>query len=163
MYGLGGLLLGRVAIVILYEEVTVSVYYAGFIPCDGVYAVLFPDIQGCNSQGDTLVDAFSMAADALAGHLSALVNDADDIPVPSTRENALKALKEQYAALDLGPLPEGTMLHPVPTPNLDMRTKQVSVSLRKYSLDMIDRKAREVGMTRSGFLVVAASAFESRV
>jgi predicted ABC-type ATPase len=41
-------------------------------------------------------------------------------------------------------------------------TKQVAVSFKKYALDMIDRKARELGMTRSGFLGVAAAAYDTR-
>lgn len=139
------------------------IYYAGFIPVDGVYAVFFPDLAGCNSQGSTLEEAFAMAMDAVAGYLEALADDGDAIPAPSSREEALKALKMQHADLDMGAMPEGTELHPVPSPNLDMRTKQVSVSFSQYKLEMIDRKAREAGMTRSGFLAAAASAYEGRM
>ncbi len=52
------------------------------------------------------------------------------------------------------------MVHPVPAPELDLRTKQVAASFKKYALDMIDRKAAAVGMTRSGFLLKAAEAYE---
>ncbi|MDR2727277.1 MAG: type II toxin-antitoxin system HicB family antitoxin [Deltaproteobacteria bacterium] len=41
-----------------------------------------------------------------------------------------------------------------------MRTKLVSVSFKKYALDMIDRKAAAAGMSRSGFLVRAAESFQ---
>lgn len=137
-----------------------TVYYAGFIPTDTMYAVLFPDLPGCNTEGDTLEDAFSMAMEAIAGHIVAMADDGDDIPAPSPRAEALVKLREQVAGLGFGNLPEGTELHPVPSPNLDMRTRQVAVSFSKYKLDMIDRKARAAGMTRSGFLAAAASAFE---
>ncbi|MDL2268376.1 type II toxin-antitoxin system HicB family antitoxin [Desulfosarcina sp. OttesenSCG-928-A07] len=137
-----------------------TVYYAGFIPTDAVYAVLFPDLPGCNTEGDTLEGAFSMAVEAIAGHIVAMADDGDDIPEPSPRAEALAKLREQIAGLGFGDLPEGTELHPVPSPNLDMRTRQVAVSFSKYKLDMIDRKARAAGMTRSGFLAAAASAFE---
>jgi hypothetical protein len=38
----------------------------------------------------------------------------------------------------------------------------VAVSFKKYALDMIDRKAKELGMTRSGFLGVAAAVYDTR-
>ena len=90
----------------------------------------------------------------------AMADDGDAIPRPAPGRGAGK-LREQYAELGFGALPEGTELHPVPSPNLDMRTKQVAISLSQYKLDMIDRKARAAGMTRSGFLAAAASAFEA--
>ena len=136
-----------------------AIYYAGFIPTDGGYAVLFPDLPGCNSDGATLEGAFAMAIQAVAGHIEALADDGDAVPEPSDQGTALEKLREQYAGLDLGELPEGTQLHPVPAPNLDTRTRQVAVSFSKYKLDMIDRKAQATGMTRSGFLAAAASAY----
>ena len=35
-----------------------SVYFAGFVPCEQGYAVFFPDLTGCHSQGATLQEAF---------------------------------------------------------------------------------------------------------
>ena len=74
----------------------------------------------------------------------------------------MEKLREHYSGLGFGDLPEGTELHPVQSPNLDMQVKKVAVSFSQYKLDMIDRKAKAAGMTRSGFLAVAASEFESR-
>jgi predicted RNase H-like HicB family nuclease len=139
-----------------------AVYYAGFIPTNGVYAVLFPDLPGCNSQGDSLEEAFSMAVEALAGHLECMVDDADAIPEPSAKTEALTKLRERAATLDMGDLPEGTELYPVQSPNLDSQIRKIAVSFSQYKLDMIDRKAKAAGMTRSGFLSAAASACEAR-
>lgn len=139
-----------------------AVYYAGFIPADGVFAVLFPDLPGCNSQGDTLEEAVSMAAEALASYLECLADDGDAIPEPSVKSAAHVKLCEQFAGLGLGELPADTELYPVPAPALDAQVKKIAVSFSKYKLEMIDRKAKAEGMTRSGFLAVAASAFESR-
>ena len=138
-----------------------AVYYTGFIPTGGVYAVLFPDLPGCNTEGTTAEGAFAMAIEAISGQLEAMADDGDDIPAPSSKDEALKKLREQYIELGFDALPEGTELYPVPSPNLDMRTRQVAISLSQYKLDMIDRKARLAGMTRSGFLTAAASAFEA--
>ena len=137
-----------------------SVYYAGFVPTNGVYAVLFPDLPGCNTQGGTLEDAFAMSIDAVNGHLVAMADDGDDIPPPSSKEDALKKLQRQCAELGLGELPKGTELHPVPSPNLNSQIKKIAVSFSQYKLEMIDRKAKASGMTRSAFLAAAASAFE---
>ena len=134
-------------------------YYAGFVPYEGKVSVLFPDVPGCTTWGDNTEHAFAMAIEALASHLEALANDDDPIPAPSGYEAAQEGLRTLYAELGLGALPDGAMVHPVPAPDLDMRTKQVAVSFRQYALDMIDRKARAAGMTRSGFLAAAASAY----
>jgi predicted RNase H-like HicB family nuclease len=137
-----------------------ATYYAGFVPYEGKVSVIFPDVPGCVTWGETMEHAFAMAIDALAGHLEALADDGDPIPRPSNCEEAWTGLRTEYESLDLGPLPEGSMIHPVPAPDLDMRTKQVAVSFKKYALDMIDRKADAVGMTRSGFLLRAAEVFQ---
>ena len=140
-----------------------SVYYAGFIPTDdGVYAVLFPDLPGCNSQGTSLEDAFAMAIEALAGHLEAMADDNDPIPAPIGKGEAWQALEAQVAGFGRQ-LPEGTEIHPVPAPQLEMRTRQVAISVSQYKLDMIDRKAKDAGMTRSSFLTRAAEAYQPRV
>ena len=137
-----------------------AVYYAGFLPSDGVYAVLFPDLPGCNSQGATLEEAFAQAMEALAGHLEALADDGDLIPRPMVKTEALARLKKQAAALGLAGLPKGSEFHPVPAPRLETRTRQVAVSFSRYKLEMIDRKAKEAGLTRSGFLARAAEEYQ---
>lgn len=42
--------------------------------CDGGYSVFMPDLEGCNTQGDTLEEAYEMASDAIGLYL-------DDIKV----------------------------------------------------------------------------------
>lgn len=137
------------------------VFYAGFIPTKGGYAVLFPDFPGCCTEGDTLEEAFAMANDALAGHIEVMADDGEDIPAPSSHKQAEKKLESLYQNLDLGELPEGTAVFPVFSPAIDTSIKKVAVSFSKYKLEMIDRKAHAAGMTRSGFLAAAASAFQS--
>jgi len=139
-----------------------TIYYAGFIPANGVYAVLFPDLPGCNTEGQSLEGAFAMSMQAVSEHVVAMADDGDDIPAPSPKEAALEKLREQYAGLGFGDLPEGTELHPVPAPNLDTQVRKIAVSFSQYKLDMIDRKAKAAGMTRSGFLAAAAGAYEAR-
>jgi len=139
-----------------------TVYYAGFVPTTEGFAVLFPDFPGCNSQGDSLEDAVAMAAEALEGHIGAMLDDGDFIPKPRGRQAAQEAFREQFAALNMGELPDAAELLPVPVSGFDTRVKKVAVSFSGYRLDMIDRKANALGMTRSGFLGAAAEAYAVR-
>ena len=47
------------------------------------YSVVFPDIEGCSTCGDTLPDAMEMAEDALSLMLYDYEEEGDDIPEPS--------------------------------------------------------------------------------
>ena len=134
-------------------------YYAGFVPHNGKVSVFFPDVPSCTTLGDNMEHAFLLAIEALATHLETVVNDGKPIPTPSKYEAARDGLSKLYAELGFGQLPEGVMLHPVPAPDFNMRTKQIAVSFRQHALDMIDRKAKAAGMTRSGFLAAAANAY----
>jgi predicted RNase H-like HicB family nuclease len=50
---------------------------------DGRYFVYFPDIEGCNTQGDTIDQAYEMAFDALGLVLSHYKDNNIEIPTPS--------------------------------------------------------------------------------
>ena len=54
---------------------------------DGGYTVDFPDLLGCVTEGDTLAEALSMAADAMAGWLYSAQRHGDEIPVPTDIES----------------------------------------------------------------------------
>ncbi len=72
-------------------------YYAGFIPYEGKVSVIFQDVSGCTTWGESMEHVFAMAIDALAGHLEALANDGDPIPNPSGYTGAWDALRAEYA------------------------------------------------------------------
>ena len=46
------------------------------------WSVLFPDLPGCATQGDTLDEAIAMAADAVAGHTASMRDHGDQLPPP---------------------------------------------------------------------------------
>ncbi|MBQ9211445.1 MAG: type II toxin-antitoxin system HicB family antitoxin [Clostridia bacterium] len=48
---------------------------------DGSFWVEFPDLEGCFSDGDTMADAISNAADALGGYLCSLMDR--DVAAPA--------------------------------------------------------------------------------
>ena len=61
------------------------IYPAIFHPEEeaGGYSVVFPDLQGCITEGDTLYEAVEMAEDALGIYLSTLKEDKEKAPEPS--------------------------------------------------------------------------------
>lgn len=50
---------------------------------DGGYGVYFPDLPGCISYGDSLLEAQKMAEEAASLHVYGMENDGEDIPQPS--------------------------------------------------------------------------------
>ena len=117
---------------------------------DAGYGVVFPDLPGCTSAGDTRMDAAKQAADALAGHVALLTDNGEALPEPS----------------DVGaPLPEWLMdagqvtaevLVPVEMPGKAVRA---NITVDEGLLHRIDAAAQASGNTRSGFLAEAARAW----
>ncbi len=61
-------------------------YFAQFIPDDErpeTYSVFFPDFPGCNTCGDSLDEAMTMAMDALTGYIESEIEDGVELPEPS--------------------------------------------------------------------------------
>ena len=60
-------------------------YPAIFTPeKNGAFSILFPDLDGCYTCGDSLEDGIEMAQDALALTLYGYEKDQREIPLPST-------------------------------------------------------------------------------
>lgn len=62
-------------------------YPAIFTKEENAYSVIFPDIEGCATCGDTLPDAMEMAEDALCLMLYDYEEDGESIPEPSDIRN----------------------------------------------------------------------------
>lgn len=75
------------------------IFPAIFTPEDeGGYSILFPDIKGCYTCGDTLEDGLIMADDALALMLVNLEDENKEIPRPSAI-NELSMTGDEFATL----------------------------------------------------------------
>lgn len=59
------------------------VYPAVFHKEDGSYWVEFPDLEGCQTYGETLNETMSNAQEALTGYLLTLMQDGREIASPS--------------------------------------------------------------------------------
>ena len=120
-------------------------YIATLIPEHGRVTVLFPDLPGCGTVGDTLDDALTLATEALGGHVEALREIGGVIPEPRSLARIRAEIDDPHITLVAVPLIEdrGT-------------AKRVNISLDPGLLDAIDTAAKSRGMTRSAFLSSAA-------
>jgi predicted RNase H-like HicB family nuclease len=117
---------------------------------DAGYGVVFPDLPGCTSAGDTPMEAAQQAAEALSGHIALMLEEKQDLPEPS----------------EIGaPLPDwlegdgkavGEVLVPVDLPG---RIVRANITVDEALLRKIDNAANLSGTTRSGFLADVARAW----
>ena len=56
---------------------------------DGGYSIMFPDLKGCYSEGDSLLEAYYMAKDALALYVFDLDKDGVKIPEASDPQKVI--------------------------------------------------------------------------
>lgn len=81
-----------------------KVYYpAVFIAYEKGYTVLFPDLPGCVTQGDSLEEAFEMAEDAACGWILTTIEDGEDVPSPSMIDRlVVEEGFSTFVVLDIG-------------------------------------------------------------
>jgi len=73
-------------------------YPAIFEYADDGISICFPDLPGCLSCGDTDIEAYSMASDALGLHIYSMIEDGEELPPPSNFSN-IKTNKNQVVVL----------------------------------------------------------------
>ena len=134
-------------------------YFAVFLPVkEGGYAIAFPDIPEAVSQGDDLADCMVMAADVLAVCADEYTKARKQLPQPSSLEEVEAWADSQRGDMNLQS--NGKMLYQLfRVPQMDATPVKISISLPKSTLAIIDEKAREAGLTRSGYLSTAALAY----
>jgi predicted RNase H-like HicB family nuclease len=111
---------------------------------DSDFGVSFPDFPGVIAAGQTLDEAYRMAAEALEMHIAGMVEEGEAIPAPSTLD-----------ALESDPAREGAVVVLVHVADSD-RTVRVNITARERQIEEIDRRANAAGMTRSAYMVQAA-------
>ncbi len=114
---------------------------------DGGFGVVFPDLPGCTSAGRTAGDAAEQAADALRGHIAAMLADGDPLPEPS---DIAAPLPDWLAGGEV----VARVLVPVDLPAKPNRIVRLNVTLPEDVVQSIDR----VSSNRSRFLADAARA-----
>lgn len=126
-------------------------YFAAFTPVkEGGFAVHFPDIPEALTQGETFQECLENAEDVLSEAIFEYAAARKPLPTPSTLQEA-KAYAERN---DAGA--GESFLQLVQAPGTDTTPVRINVSIPKYVLERIDRKAKALGMNRSRFLSEAA-------
>ena len=111
------------------------------------FGVAIPDLPGCFSAGDTLDEAIDNAEAAATLWIDAALDAGQAIPKPSS----VDAIRHQatYAGWLFG-------LVTVDPAQLDDTIERVNITLPRRVLRRLDRKAREAGETRSGYIAKMA-------
>jgi predicted RNase H-like HicB family nuclease len=110
---------------------------------DSAYGLSFPDLPGCFAAADSESDILRAGAEALELWF-------DDEAAVEPR--GLEAIARDVAA----DLAVGAFLIAVPLVQPQSRQKRVNISLDAGTLSAIDSAAVGLGLTRSGFLAMAA-------
>ncbi|MDO4548177.1 MAG: type II toxin-antitoxin system HicB family antitoxin [Clostridia bacterium] len=77
-----------------------SIYPACFIREQSAYSVIFPDLDGLATCGETLEEAMAMAVDCLAGYLHTLAQEGKPAPTPSALSGVDPRLVVEELELD---------------------------------------------------------------
>ncbi len=122
--------------------------YIAFIHKDqeSDFGVSFPDFPGCITAGETIDEAKDMAQDALSLHIKGMLEDGDDIPLPSKLEEIMD--KPDYS--------DAAAILVLSIPEVKYRSIRVNITIPQDILQKIDTVAKERGMSRSSFLTHAA-------
>jgi len=110
------------------------------------FGVSFPDFPGCITAGKNIDEAKDMAQEALTLHIQGMLEDGEQLPVPSRLEDIMSDPDYANAIAYLV----------VSVPDARPRTVRVNVTLPEMTLKQIDAAAKKRGMSRSSFLVHAA-------
>ena len=74
------------------------VFPAIFEYCDNSYTVIFPDLPGCITEGNTIEESLKMAKEALELHLYNIEDEKEIMPIPSKTAN-IKINKHSFIRL----------------------------------------------------------------
>lgn len=141
------------------------IYYYAIIKKagEGGFVAVFPDIPEAFTQGDDIPECIEMATDVLNISLEEYVRERRELPVPSSFEEVTKIAEnlfldpEETKYIDTSFAP---LVQIIFAEDMSQKPVKIMVSFPKGYLQDIDKKAEQLGMTRSGFLVKAALAYE---
>ncbi|MDE0941874.1 MAG: type II toxin-antitoxin system HicB family antitoxin [Alphaproteobacteria bacterium] len=122
--------------------------YTAFVRKDGdsCYGVDFPDFPGCVSAGDTIEEAITNAHEALSAHIAFMQSDNDLIPAPTSTEDALAAMDNEFGDFLLA-----TMVR-APVKGKAVR---ITMTMDNNLLREVDTHAKAQGYSRSAFMAEA--------
>lgn len=107
------------------------------------FGVSFPDFPGCITAGQSIDEAKDLAQEALALHTKGMIEDGEQMPVPSKLEDIM-------ADADY---PDAIAYLVISIPDAKPRSVRVNITVPEMTLKQIDAAAKKRGMSRSSFLV----------
>lgn len=113
------------------------------------FGVSFPDFPGAVSGGSTETEALQRAREGLAVHIEAMVEDGEDIP-------ALRSVEELRSDPEFADDFREAVAIALVEADIPGKSVRLNISLDENLVQRIDRKAKERGETRSGFIASAA-------
>lgn len=116
---------------------------------DSAYGVIFPDVPGCFSAGDTFEEAVANAEEALRQHAEVAAELGRKLPEPRGFD---QLLADPEVRQEIGGMP----LIAVPLMDTTDEHVEVSISVDRELYDAIGDAADAKGMTRADFLAAAA-------
>lgn len=116
------------------------------------WGVVFPDLPGCVSGGESFEEAVEQAREALAGHLAVLRADGDDIPKPRSYAELAEDAEFREAQEDDNAIPV-----PMAGITISAPKERINIMIDRGMLKLVDQAARAEGISRSSFLERAAS------
>lgn len=139
-------------------------YFAAIIPDrkTSMYSIIFPDFPEIPDQAENFAEAITTAPENLREEFNMRTLERRDIPNPMSLAAAKAWIKAWFAEYDSSddPVPyEQIVYYPIPSPVTDKKPVKVMVSLPRNILTLLDSKAEELGVTRSGYLTQAVAAF----
>jgi predicted RNase H-like HicB family nuclease len=103
------------------------------------YGVMFPDFLGCVTAGTTIDEATEMAAEALQFHIDGMIEDGEDIPLPSS----LEKIKQKYPKAEIFLIIEA---------KVHQKMVRINITVEESLLRKFDKYLEQIGETRSGFI-----------
>lgn len=113
---------------------------------DSDFGVSFPDFPGCITAGKDIDEAKNMAQEALELHVAGMRQDGESLPSPSTLDHLVQS---EWAA--------GAVAFFIISIKAEIhKAVRFNATMDSQLLERVDIRAREMGLTRSGFLTKAA-------
>ena len=109
------------------------------------YGGLLPDFPGCYPMGETLDALLQDAQGAVEAWMEG--EDPAIFPAPSTLETVQVSKDAKGRTL---------ALVDVDTSFLDSTTERINITVPRYAVGMIDKRAKALGMSRSAYMVKAS-------
>jgi predicted RNase H-like HicB family nuclease len=114
---------------------------------DTDFGVVFLDLPGCVSAGETVQEAAEHAAEALALHIEGMLDAGEPVPPASAPDAPLPDW--------LADIPGETVARVLVPVEMPGRVSRVNVTLDEGLLARLDAAATSEGMSRSGYIAQA--------